>query len=90
MSPTDAALELVEETSLSEEDILNYLVAMGVNSSYRKYDPEGKEMYSSYLNLPLKTISKSWERLDSQVKLAVIDANQELFLNWINGGEYAE
>lgn len=79
-------LELIEEQSISEQDVINYLVAVGVNNSRRSYDGESKTMYESYIGLPLSSIIKTWDLLDQNVKLAVVEAHIDEFKAWIEEG----
>lgn len=76
-------LELIEEESISEQEVLNYLVAVGVNSSRRSYDGEGKAMYESFVSLPLSSIMDTWDRLDQNVRLSVIEAHIDDFKKWV-------
>lgn len=75
-------LELIEEEAISEKEVVNYLVAIGVNSSRRSYDGDGKTMYEAYVNLPLSSIVDSWDHLDQNVKLAILDIRSEQFKAW--------
>ena len=75
-------LELIEEENITEESVLNYLVAIGVNACRRCYDSEQKAMYESYINLPLSVIVDCWDHLDQNVKLNVVESNLESFKKW--------
>ena len=83
MQSETTKLELIEEETLSEQDVLNYLIAVGVNSSRRSYDGEGKTMYESFINLPLHSIIDTWDNLDQNVKLSVIEAHIDSFKRWV-------
>jgi hypothetical protein len=76
-------LELIEEESISEQEIVNYLTAIGVNNSRRNYDGEGKAMYEAYINLPLSSIINTWDRLDPNVKLSVLETHADEFKRWV-------
>tara|TARA_B100000131_G_scaffold323253_1_gene380997 strand:+ start:13602 stop:13868 length:267 start_codon:yes stop_codon:yes gene_type:complete len=81
-----AQLEVVqEEEPLSKEEIENQLIAVGVNACYRSYDSRHKELRESFLALPLKDIAKSWDLLESNIKVAIIDENVEDFKKFIMG-----
>lgn len=81
-------LEPVQEADvpqLTEDDIVSYLVAVGANSCRRNYDHQAKSVYDEYLKLPLTVIVDSWDHLDQNVKLAVIDAKSDEFKSWVRG-----
>jgi hypothetical protein len=82
-------LEIVQEEPqeevLSEEEVLNYLTAVGVNASHRQYDEVAKKMYQAYLELPLPTLADAWEHLNDQVKIAILNAHLEDFKKWVKG-----
>lgn len=75
--------EEVQEDVLSEEEVVNYLTAVGVNSAHRQYDDVAKMMYRAYLELPLSTLVNAWEHLNDQVKVAIINTHLEEFKRWI-------
>jgi hypothetical protein len=77
--------EEVQEDVMSEEEVVNYLTAVGVNASHRQYDETAKKMYQAYLELPLSTLVNAWEHLNDQVKVAIINAHLEDFKRWIKG-----
>ena len=87
MSAEIKNLEIVQEEPqekvLSEEEVLNYLTAAGVNAVHRKYDDEAKKMYQAYLDLPLATLSDAWTHLENNVKIAILDAHMDDFRAWI-------
>ena len=76
-------LELIEEEAISEQEVLNYLVAVGGNNSRRSYDGEGKAMYESFVSLPLSSIMDTWDQLDQNVKLSVIESHIDDFKKWV-------
>ena len=75
--------EIVQEDVMSEEEVVNYLTAVGVNSSQRQYDEIAKKMYQAYLELPLSTLVNAWEHLNDQVKIAILNTHLEDFKRWI-------
>ena len=75
--------EIVQEDVMSEEEVVNYLTAVGVNSSQRQYDETAKKMYQAYLELPLSTLVNAWEHLNDQVKIAILNSHLEDFKRWI-------
>ena len=75
--------EEVQEDVMSEEEVLNYLTAVGVNSTHRQYDDTAKTMYQAYLALPLSTLVNAWEHLNDQVKIAILNTHLEDFKRWI-------
>ena len=75
--------EEAQEEALTEEEVLNYLTAAGVNATHRKYDDEAKTMYQAYLDLPLSTLSDAWVHLDNNVKIAILDSHLDDFRKWI-------
>ena len=77
--------EEVQEDVMSEEEVINYLTAVGVNASHRQYDETAKKMYQAYLELPLSTLVNAWEYLNDQVKIAILNAHLEDFKKWIKG-----
>jgi hypothetical protein len=80
-------LEVVqEEEPLTKDEILNYLIAIGVNACNRSYDAAQKEMRKGFLTMPLKEIAPTWDHLEDQVKIAVITEHVEEFKAWVNGG----
>ena len=79
-------LEVVsEEEGMNKEDVLNYLVAIGVNTCNRSYDNTHKEMKDSFLAMPLKEIAPSWDYLDDAVKISIVNTHSDAFKSWING-----
>ena len=77
--------EEVQEDVMSEEEVVNYLTAVGVNASQRQYDEAAKKMYQAYLELPLSTLVNAWEHLNDNVKIAILNAHLEDFKRWIKG-----
>ena len=75
--------EEVQEDVMSEEEVVNYLTAVGVNASHRQYDETAKKMYQAYLELPLSTLVNAWEHLNDQVKIAILNTHLEDFKRWI-------
>jgi len=81
-------LEVVEsEPSLTKDEVLNMLIAIGVNTCNRSYDQDQKDLKTSFLEMPLGDIAKSWDHLEDAVKISVVDIHAEEFKAWINGGE---
>jgi|TARA_Y100000289_G_C3873472_1_gene124788 hypothetical protein len=83
--------EEIESTEInkappSKGEVLNYLTALGVNSCVRRYDTESKEMYAAYLALPLNVLAETWDHLDSNVKVSILDSHLDEFKTWITGG----
>tara|TARA_Y100001970_G_C14001238_1_gene733505 strand:+ start:464 stop:736 length:273 start_codon:yes stop_codon:yes gene_type:complete len=77
-------LELVEEEEVvSKDSILTYLTAIGVNTCRRSYDGDSKAMYEAYLKLPLVNFVDSWEHLDPNVKISILDIHAESFKRWV-------
>ena len=80
-------LEVVpEEEVMSKEDVLNFLIATGVNSCNRSYDNVHKEIRNSFINMNLKEIAPTWDHLDDTVRVAVINAHLDEFKAWVNNG----
>jgi len=75
--------EEVQEDIMSEEEVVNYLTAVGVNASHRQYDETAKKMYQAYIELPLSTLVNAWEHLNDQVKIAIINMHLDEFKRWI-------
>lgn len=84
----ETSIEQVDASPMIEEELINIMIAFGVNSLIRRYDPESKDMYHSYLNLPLHFIAGSWDHLDDNVKIAIINSNIDSFKEWVAGGRY--
>jgi hypothetical protein len=79
-------LEIVEEEVVpTKEEVLNFLVAVGVNTCNRSYDATHKQMRDSFLEMPLRDIAPTWDALEDNVKVSVINAHQEEFKSWVNG-----
>tara|TARA_B100001029_G_C14640248_1_gene223890 strand:- start:35 stop:304 length:270 start_codon:yes stop_codon:yes gene_type:complete len=83
MQSEETKLELIEEETLTKEEVLNYLTAIGVNSCRRSYDGTTKAMYEAYLDLPLSVLVDSWDHLDQNVKISILDNHAEAFKRWI-------
>ena len=82
----EAHLEVVQESSMSKEEVLYGLVALGVNSCIRSYDNDMKKLKEEFLSLPLSEIAKSWSMLDPNVKIQVVDKHNDSFLTWCKEG----
>jgi hypothetical protein len=79
-------LEVVEEEpSLTKDEVINVLIAIGVNTCNRSYDTEHKGLKNSFLEMPLSDIAKSWDHLEDAVKISIINSHAEEFKAWING-----
>ena len=79
-------LEVVqEEEVMTKEEVLNMLVAIGVNSCNRSYEASHKELRESFLNMSLKDIAPTWDHLDDPIKVSVVSAHADEFKAWING-----
>ena len=79
-------LEVVqEEEPMSKEEVMNYLIAIGVNNCHRGYDNNLKELRDSFLNMSLKDIAPTWDHLDDSIKVSVVNAHADEFKAWING-----
>jgi hypothetical protein len=84
---TAASLEVVqEEEVVSKEEVLNFLVAIGVNTCNRSYENHHKEMKNKFLEMDLKEIAPCWDHLDDSVKICVITQHSDEFKSWVNGG----
>ena len=79
-------LEIVEEVEvMSKEEVLNFLIAIGVNTCNRSYDTDHKELKSSFLEMSLKDIAPTWDNLDDAVRIAVLNAHLDEFKAWVEG-----
>ena len=79
-------LEIVEEVEvMSKEEVLNFLIAIGVNTCNRSYDTDHKELKSSFLEMSLKDIAPTWDNLDDAVRIAVLNAHLDEFKAWVDG-----
>ena len=79
-------LEVVEEEeAMDKESVLNYLIAIGVNTCNRSYDASHKQMKEYFLAMPLKEIAPSWDYLDDAIKISVINDHIDEFKAWIGG-----
>ena len=79
-------LEIVEEVEvMSKEEVLNFLIAIGVNTCNRSYDTDHKELKSSFLEMSLKDIAPTWDNLDDAVRIAVLNAHLDEFKACVNG-----
>jgi len=78
------SLEVVkEEESMTKEEVLNCLIAIGVNSCNRSYEASHKDLKESFLNMALKDIALTWNHLDDTIKIQVITAHSNEFREWI-------
>ncbi len=81
-------LEVVEEEpSLTKDEVINILIAIGVNTCNRSYDTVHKDLKNSFLEMSLKEISKSWDHLEDAVKISIINNHAEEFKAWVSGEE---
>lgn len=76
---------VAEEEVISTDEILNRLVALGVNHSHRSYGDENKKLCAAYFALNLSTIANSWDMLEDVVKVKVVDEHSDEFKAWIGG-----
>ena len=76
-------LEVVQEDVMSKEEVEYSLIAIGVNTCFRSYDNRHKELVAAFMEMPLSEISKSWDYLDQNVKIGVLDKHSEEFKRWI-------
>jgi len=76
---------VAEEEVISTDEILNRLVALGVNHSHRSYGNEHKELCDAYFSCNLSTIANSWDMLEDAVKVKVVDKHSDEFKAWIGG-----
>lgn len=67
----------------AEDSALYKLAAIGVNAVYSSYRADKEELMDLYGQLPKLVIVEMWEDLDSNLKVAYVDANAEDFKNWI-------
>lgn len=72
------------EITITKEKVFNYLLALGVNSSYRSYDADSKKFYNEFISMPLKDILPAWERYDGSVKTQIIDNNIDDLRIWVD------
>ena len=80
-------LEVVpEEEVMSKENVLNFLIATGVNNCNRSCENPHKEMRNLFINMPLSEIAPTLDHLDDAVKVAVINAHIDEFKTWVNNG----
>ena len=83
----NTCLEIVpEEEAMRKEDVLNFLIAIGVNTCNRSYDTAHKEMKDNFLAMSLKEIAPTWEHLDDNVKISIITIHADEFKVWVNNG----
>lgn len=81
------ATDTKEEPVMARQDVTNMLIAIGVNTCFRSYDSTHKKLSESFLSMSIKEIAPTWEHLDNNVKLEVINRNIDSFRSWINGGQ---
>ena len=80
-------LEVVEDDPvMSKEQVINMLVAIGVNSCNRSYDNTHKELRQSFIEMPLSEIADVWDHLEDAVKVSVINQHSDEFKAWVTGG----
>lgn len=83
VNETDAHSE--EEALLSTEEILNRLVALGVNNSHRGYNQEQVALCEQFYSCELSTIARSWDLLEDGVKVKIVNKHSDEFKAWIGG-----
>ncbi len=88
MSNNVVSIETADEvgTLLNKEEVINSLIAIGVNQIYRSYDDSQKELYNQFLNAKLSFIAPCWSALNDQVKIDVLSAHEEEFINFVTRG----
>lgn len=72
-----------EVSSLSEQEIIFRLAAIGANSSNNSYDGRIRPLTDRFISLDLKTMFYMWDFLDDKVKLRILNKNKEKFREWI-------
>lgn len=79
-----------EVKTLTREEILNSLIAHGVNSinSSYSYRSDGNNLMSSFVEMPLSEFRGTWKYLDKNVKVKIIDKNEDLIFSILDGEKH--
>lgn len=84
VNETDAPSQ-EEEVLYSTDEILNRLVALGVNNSHRGYNKEHADLCEQFFSCELSTIARSWDMLEDTVKVKVVNNHSDEFKAWVGG-----
>ena len=70
--------------SLSDEDVVLRLAALGANTCNQSYDQKQKNLSDRFVKLNLKMLANMWDYLDDRVKIRVVNSNSDKFKEWIS------
>ena len=73
-----------ETSTLSEQDIVFRLAAVGANNINKSYDNRYKPLSDRFVALDLSIMSSMWDFLEDHVKLRIINKHHDKFKSWIN------
>ena len=68
---------------MTREEVINYLVASGVNGLYNSYNNEDKIYIKSFYELPIADIAPMWDILSDAVKLGILTEHMSEFTAWM-------
>ena len=74
-----------EVVTMSKDELVDRLIATGVNGVSSSYGHEDKEIYTGFLALPMKEVASLWPFLNERVQIALLKEHHEVFMTWING-----
>lgn len=64
-------------------DLLYRLAAIGINKASRGYDDVSKSLVKRFALLDNRVVFNMWSHLDDSIKLAFVDRNSDLILEWL-------
>jgi hypothetical protein len=73
-----------ETSTLSEQDIVFRLAAIGANNTNKSYDGRYKPLSDRFISLDLSLMANMWDFLEDHVKLRIINKHHDKFKTWIN------
>jgi|7_EtaG_2_1085326.scaffolds.fasta_scaffold00324_7 hypothetical protein len=79
------ASEEAEAERMSDSELLNNLIAMGVNSCTRSYDATQKRLKETFVEMELCKIAPTWDLLNNEIKIEVVNTHSDEFKAWISG-----
>ena len=85
MSVNETEPSTEEESLLSTDEVLNRLIALGVNHSHRGYNQNQVALCEQFYSCDLSIIALSWDMLEDGVKVKIINKHSDEFKAWVGG-----
>lgn len=85
-----ATQQFGEIDSLSEQEVIYLLAALGANYCNSAYDPKMKIISDKFCKLDLKIVVNMWDLLDDRVKIRIVNSNIEKLKAWVNSSSGQE